>query len=222
MMKVPQNFIKRLAMTLVGVLICSFSVGMFNLAAFGVDPFQCFAQGSHLLFVKYLPYGTYYTLISLIMLVIILLWDKHYIGIATFINMFLTGFIVDYSYQLLIAVFPEVNLWQKIVMLAAAIIIMCFGSALYYTADLGVSVYDAISLILAKRRIVIFNYTPPFKWIRVFNDVVCVALGTAFGKMPGFGTVITAFFMGPLISFFNHAVAEPFLNKGKAADGTAE
>jgi len=49
-----KRFVKRVLMCLLGVLICSFSVGMFNLAAFGVDPFQCFAQGSHSVFSQYM------------------------------------------------------------------------------------------------------------------------------------------------------------------------
>ena len=210
------HFLKRLLMTLSGVLVCSFSVGMFKLSAFGVDPFQCFAQGSHLLVSDQLQYGTYYLGISLVMLAGVWWWDKHYVGLATFINMFFTGYVVDYSYRLLVLWLPEVSLTQRALLLVAAVVIMCFGSALYYTADLGVSVYDAISLILAKRRMTLRGTVVPFKWIRVFNDLVCVLLGSAFGKMPGVGTLITAFFMGPLISFFNHAVAEPLLH-GKRA-----
>lgn len=204
-----KTMLKRLLMTATGVLVCSFSVGMFNISAFGVDPFQCFAQGSHLLFSEHLGYGSYYLIVSLLMLVGIYLWDRRYVGIATFINMFFTGYIVDYSYRLLISVFPAATLAQRAVMLLVALIIMCFGSALYYTADLGVSVYDAISLILAKKRI--GGRIIPFKWIRVFNDLICVVTGAILGKLPGVGTIITAFFMGPLITFFNNRVAEPFL-----------
>ncbi|HAP54430.1 MAG TPA: hypothetical protein DCQ16_00310 [Spirochaetaceae bacterium] len=208
--------IKRLAMTLAGVSICSFSVGMFNLAAFGVDPFQCFAQGSHLPFSNSLSYGTYYMMLSFAMLIWIWLWDKHYIGLATFINLFLTGYIVELSYTFLAGIFTEPALPARMLMLGSAVILLSFGSALYYTADLGVSVYDAISLILAKKKVKIFNYTLPFKWIRVASDFVCVSAGAAFGKIPGIGTIITAFFMGPLISFFNRRAAEPFLRgKGK-------
>ena len=210
-----ENIVKRLLMTSVGVIVCALSVGMFNISAFGVDPFQCFAQGSHLFFSGYLGYGTYYLIISLIMLAGIYVWDRRFIGIATFVNMFFTGYIVDYSYQFLVSVLPDPTLWQRSAMLLVALIIMCFGSALYYTADLGVSVYDAISLILAKKRMTIKGRIVPFKWIRVFNDLVCVALGASFGKLPGIGTIITAFFMGPLITFFNTRVAEPFLY-GKA------
>jgi len=209
--KMNKKMAKRLLMTLTGVLVCSFSVGMFNLAAFGVDPFQCFAQGAHLFVSGVMQYGTFYTILSLAMLAGILLWDRHYVGLATFINLFLTGYIVDYSYRFLVGLFPEVNLAQRVLMLAAAVVIMCFGSALYFTADLGVSVYDAISLILAKKKISLFKRIIPFKWIRVTNDFICVVLGVLFGKMPGAGTIITAFFMGPLISFFNQKIAEPFL-----------
>lgn len=209
------RIIKRLAMTLTGVLTCSFSVGMFNLAAFGVDPFQCLAQGSHLLLKSYLQYGPYYLGLSLLMLVGIWIWDKRYIGIATFINMFFTGYIIEYSYQILASTFPDIDLFGRIMMLIAALVVMCFGSSLYYTAGLGVSVYDAISLKLATMNISVFNTVLRFKWIRVFSDLVCVAIGTLLGKMPGFGTIVTAFFMGPLISFFNHSLAEPFLNGSK-------
>lgn len=205
------NSLKRLSMTLAGVLLCSFSVGLFNLAAFGVDPFQCFAQGSHAAAFPSIRYGTYYLGISLVMLAAIWLWDRHYVGLATFINMFLTGYVVDYSFRLLQSLFPEVDLAQRTAMLAIAVVVMCFGSALYYTADLGVSVYDAVSLILAKKKLTLAGRILPFKWIRVFNDFVCVALGALFGKAPGAGTIITAFFMGPLISFFNRTMAEPFL-----------
>lgn len=210
-MNLNSRKVKRLFMTLTGVLACSFSIGMFNRAAFGVDPFQCLAQGSHLLLRSYLEYGPYYLGLSLVMLVGIWIWDKRFIGIATFINMFFTGYIVDYSYRILGVLFPDIDLLGRIVMLVAAVAIMCLGSSLYYTADLGVSVYDAISLKLAKENITLFGFVLRFKWIRVFNDIVCVVIGTLLGKMPGFGTIITAFFMGPLISFFNHSLAEPFL-----------
>ena len=40
--------------------------------------------------------------------------------------------------------------------------------------------------------------------------------GGEAAKIPtfvGIGTILTAFFMGPLIDFFNRTVAEPFLHK---------
>lgn len=203
--------LKRLSMTLIGVIVCAFSVGMFNLAALGVDPFQCFAQGFYKIFSVHLQYGTFYAGLSLLMLIGILIWDKHYVGMATFINLFFFGYIVEYAYRFLTGVFPELSVMQRFGMLAGAVVIMCFGSAMYYTADLGVSVYDAISLILAQKKIEMAGKVMTFKVIRVVSDLVCVIIGTVFRKTPGIGTILTAFFMGPLISFFNHTMAEPFL-----------
>ena len=106
-------------------------------------------------------------------------------------------------------------------MLLIAVILMCFASAFYFTADLGVSVYDAVALILSENWKV-----GPFKYIRIVTDLICVAGGvvlyllgghkvTEILAVAGPGTIITAFFMGPLIDYFNRTAARPFLY-GKA------
>ena len=205
-MTLPKYFPKRLCMTIFGVMLCSLAVGFFKCSLFGVDPFQCFAQGIWgRFFDGRLSYGTCYAILNALMLVIDLFLDKHYIGIATLINLFLTGYIVDVSTNLLTALCPGPTLLIRILFLAIGIVAMCFASAMYMTSDLGVSVYDAIPIIISNRS------KKPFKYVRVASDFVCVAVGAACGLLPGLGTLITAFFMGPLIDFFNRHFAEPFL-----------
>ena len=98
-------------------------------------------------------------------------------------------------------------------------VIICFGSAFYMTADLGVSTYDAVALIICNTW-----KKGKFQYVRIITDIVCVILGVALfllagGKLAqiptiaGIGTIITAFFMGPLIEFFNVHVARPICNK---------
>ncbi len=209
---------KRLFMTVIGVVICSLSVGLFKLAAFGVDPFQAFAAGADALIP--IAFGTLYTILNLCLLAFDFFADRHYIGIATFINMFLTGYIVQFSYDVLQGLFPNPSLGLRIASLIIAIVLMCFASAMYFTSDLGVSTYDAIALIIAHTWKI-----GQFKYVRILCDLVCVILGIvlfllaggAFKDIPlviaGVGTIITAFFMGPLIDFFNRKVAIPFLEK---------
>ena len=209
-MKLPDQFKPRFFMTLFGVLLCAIAVGFFKCSLFGVDPFQCFAQGvwSHF-FDGTLSYGTYYMIISALFLVADLLLDKHYIGIATFVNMFLTGYIVDFSRTTIEQLCPNPDLMIRILFLLIGILIMCFASSLYMTSDLGVSVYDALPIILSNRTSI------PFKFCRIGSDLICVLIGTLSGLLPGIGTLITAFFMGPLIDFFNRTFSIPFLNKFK-------
>lgn len=196
---------RRLLMTLLGVITCGISVGMFKQANFGVDPFQCLCAGLDRIIP--IPFGTLYTLINLALLALVFFMDRHYIGIATFINLFLLGHLSDFTQWVLNRIAPEPTIALRAVYLAVAIVVMCAGSSMYFTADLGVSTYDAIALHLADRKLA------PFKVIRVITDLICVLAGYAMGCMPGVGTIITAFFMGPLISWFNRVLARPMLER---------
>ena len=128
-------------------------------------------------------------------------------GVATLVNMFLTGYIVDFSSAVITRFVPEPDLAVRIAFLAFAVLVMCFASSLYMTSNLGVSVYDAIPIVIAQK----WNF--PFRFVRIACDLLCVLTGTLSGLLPGVGTLITAFFMGPLIEFFNHSFSEPFLKK---------
>lgn len=206
---------RRILMSLAGVLICAVSVGVFKIAALGVDPFQSLMSGLDNWIP--IPFGTLYVLVNLALLVFSLLTDRRNIGIATFINLFLLGYITQFSYALLQLWLPEPSLIVRIGCLLVGIVVICFGSALYMTANLGVSTYDAVAIVLSYQ----WKWGQ-FQYVRICCDLVCVVLGVGIfllsgGKLSqvpaiaGVGTVITAFFMGPLIQFFNTHVAEPML-----------
>lgn len=148
----PHQFRPRLIMTTTGVILCAIAVGFFKCSLFGVDPFQCFAQGSWQRLMSHISYGTYYAGLSLLMLILDFFLDKHYIGIATFINMFLTGYIADFSQATISRLVPSPSLMVRVLMLLIAVVVMCFASSLYMTSDLGVSVYDAIPIIISNKK----------------------------------------------------------------------
>lgn len=210
-----ENRNKRIMMSVFGVLICGISVGFFKRATFGVDPFQSLMSGLDA--VIPLSFGTMYVIANICLLMFGLFADRHRVGIATFVNLFLLGYVVDFSYKLLQGLFPDLSIFGRIVFLIIAILVMCLSSAFYFTADLGVSTYDAVALILSETW-----KLGPFKYIRIITDLVCVVVGvglyllsgkpmSGLAQVVGVGTIITAFFMGPLIEFFNVHAARPFL-----------
>lgn len=212
-----KNLAKRIFMSLFGVIICAISVGVFKIAALGVDPFQSFMAGLDKLIP--LDFGLLYIIVNALLLIFALVFDRHYIGIATFINLFLLGYITQFSYQFLQTVIVEPSIFVRAACLVVGVVVICFGSAFYMTADLGVSTYDAVALIIVNTW-----KKGKFQYVRIFTDIVCVILGAALfvlggGKISaiptiaGIGTIITAFFMGPLIEFFNVHVARPILAK---------
>lgn len=200
---------RRTLMTVIGVLVCGFGVSLCEKANFGVDPFQALCHGIYRT-VAGTPdtVGWLYVLINAVLLVAVLIYHRHYVGLGTLINMFLLGYVAQGGKALLDMLFPVVNMAGQIAFLAAAILVLCFSSSLYITADLGVSTYDAVALQLERMKL------GHYRFLRILTDLVCVGIGWALGEMPGVCTIITALMMGPLTSFFMKTVAQP-LRKGK-------
>ncbi len=215
----------RVWMSCTGVLIGGVSVGMCRTAALGVDPFQSFMSG--LAAVVPIGFGTLYLIANAVLLIFSLVFDRHKIGLATLINLTLLGYAAEYSEKLFTYLFPSLSFVPAFLLFAAAIVFMCFGSALYFNADLGVSTYDAVSLVVSERQTKV-----PFRICRIISDVVCVLVGAGLclasgmalsdlASVVGIGTVVTAFFMGPLISFFSRRLPlskNPIKNKAPAAN----
>lgn len=206
---------KRILMSIMGVVIGGISVGFFKRASFGVDPFQTLMSGLDSLIP--ISFGTLYVIVNVCLLLFSLINDKSRIGLATLINLFFLGYIVDFSHKFLLSTFPELGLPGRLLMLLFGIVVLCLASSFYFTANLGVSTYDAVALIISENWKLI-----PFRFCRILTDLTCVFLGvvlflcsghpkTELGGIIGAGTIITAFFMGPLIDAFNRHVAKPFL-----------
>ena len=206
---------RRILMSLFGVLICAVSVGIFKIAALGVDPFQTFMSGLDKLIP--IPFGTLYVIANVVLLTFSLIVDRHNIGLATFINLFLLGYVTEFTYEFLQTIIVEPSMLVRVICLLVGIVILCISSSLYMTADLGVSTYDAVAIVLSGKWKV-----ARFKYCRIATDLVCVIAGCglfllgggSFSEIPtiaGVGTIVTAFFMGPLIEYFNVKIARPML-----------
>lgn len=195
--------IKRILMAFSGVALCGFCVGIFNTVALGADPFTVFCAGIGKVFG--LSYGTMFSIVTGTLLLIVLLVDRHFIHIATIFNLFGCGVVADLTMNLMKSYYVPQSMLERIICLIVSICILCFASSLYFVADLGVSGYDAMALILTKK-------TPlSFRVCRIGTDLICVLVGFLCGAVVGIGTLVTAFFMGPIIQWFNTHVAIPML-----------
>ena len=102
--KLDSEMKRRLAMTLGGVVIAGFSVGMFQFSMLGMDPFQVFAHGiwtqiQHMmmgsgirLFTEYdarnavIGYGIVYMVINFVLLIMDFFLDKNSSNLGTLSN----------------------------------------------------------------------------------------------------------------------------------------
>ena len=142
---------RRIAFMLLGNVLCGVSVAMFRMAGFGIEPFNLGVMGLWTLSGLF-DYGTFYMILSLTLLAVDFFFlDKKKLGIGTVANMFLVGYVIEFAYWIFEQIFLSHGIIVRIVFLILGLLVLCFSSALYYVADLGVSPYDAIPLTIAER-----------------------------------------------------------------------
>ena len=201
-----ENKKKRIGMALFGVLFCGVCVGILQKSSLGADPFTCFVSAFANL--AHSTYGNIYPIVTGILLLGVFFVERHYIGIATIFNLFGTGIMADLTVKLLNQLFPQPGMAIRILLLIIGVIFSSLAASLYFTADLGVSAYDAVSLIAANK-----YRLCAFRICRISTDLLCVVTGFICAVVIGVATVITALCMGPIIQWFNTHLSEPLLSK---------
>ena len=201
------EFKKRLIMCVTGVFLSGVAAGIFGFTAFGMDPFQVFAHG--LWGLTPISFGTFYVILNGILLVFMFFFNRRMIGLGTIINLFLLGYVVEYTDVLLDRIFPSPAVFLRVLLMILALVLASLAASLYFVADMGVSAYDWIALTISEKK------GWAFRLVRITTDFICVLIGGQLGATVGAGTVLTAFCMGPVIQFFNEKVSTP-LRYGKA------
>ena len=207
----------RIILCIIGVAVCGISVGFFKVAAFGVDPFTSLVTGLD----KSIPieYGLIYIIINAILLIFSLIFDRRMIGLGTIINLLLLGYITQYTQMFLESILPTDSIFVRIICLIIAVLGLSFSAGLYVPADLGVSTYDAIAIIMDRKWHIL-----KFRYDRIITDFICVLSGgilywisgsplSGITAVIGIGTIITAFFMGPLVDFFSNKFTRKYFLK---------
>jgi len=189
-----------------GVCIIGIGVGFMRYANFGIDPYMCFMNGLHLAIFKKLGlvFGATFAISSLSLIVIVLIFDRSKIGLGTIAAIVLTGYMSDLGVFLcnLIVIEGTVLFVLRIGLMVSGILLVAIGSGMYFNTNVGVSPYDGIGLIITEK----IGNQNVYRWIRIGTDLICVSLGFLMGNIPGVGTVIMAFFTGPLFAFFRNKI----------------
>lgn len=191
---------------LIGVAILAFGAATLRVGQVGLDPYT--AANIGIGSVLGLSLGVYQLIINILILGLVFIFGRNYIGIGTVINMVLTGFFIDFYTWIYTTFFTiKINLLSQTVLLISGVVIFTFGASFYMSAKLGNAPYDAIAPIIVERT------KAQYRLVRVTQDISFVILAFIFGGPVGIGTVINAFFTGPLIDFWNKKVSEPIIEK---------
>ena len=74
------------------------------------------------------------------------------IGLGTFVNALLLGYVVTFFYNLIVSAAGEPGqLLQRILIVCIGVIVTSFGVSMYQLPKQGVAPYDSMSLIMTER-----------------------------------------------------------------------
>ena len=196
------NILFRGGITFLGASLISCGIAWMRFSGMGTDPFVTMNIGISE-FIG-MDFGTIQMLANIAVLLVMLRFRPKLIHLGTLLGIFFVGYFSDFLlgvwHQL-----PDTQLMHTLG-LVIGLISCCFGLAVYMTADMGIAPYDALGIILLEKLPLRLTY----REIRIMTDLSCVVVGFILGAQIGIGTIITAFFTGPLINYFKKKV-ERFL-----------
>ncbi len=203
-----KNLVMRIVLVVLANMILGLGISLLRLAGFGTDPYTCMNLGvsSKL----GMSYGTYQMIFNIVLFIPVFILDRKSFGVGALVNMLVLGYFVEFFMFAFGAVGITIeglagNLLIQIPILTLGVFVVCFGVALYMFCDLGSAPYDRLGVIIE-------NYSHgkiKFKWARVCLDIFSTVVGFLTGSVIGIGTVIIAFFTGPIVSFFREKVIAP-------------
>ena len=191
----------RVVLLLIGLCIAHLGVTLFLQTELGSDPFNVFVQG---LF-RALPWpawaamthGRVHLLVSLLILLVLLMADRSYVGVGTVLCMALGGPIIDvYTLWLAPVIHGGLPLLWRLGLLVAGCLILAFGMTIVIRAQAGTGPNDLVAVVLSDK------LKKPFGPVRVAVDCAFAGIGLALGGVLGIGTVVCAFLVGPAAQLF--------------------
>lgn len=192
----------RVILLLAGLTVAHLGVTLFLLANLGSDPFNVMIQGLQRL-VPTLTHGTVHIAVSLLIVLVLLVVDRSYVRIGTFLCMILGGPIIDVFTLLLSGL---VNAQSPMAVRIIAVVLGCgilaFGMTIVIKSQAGTGPNDLVAVVLSDKTR--WKFGP----VRVGVDMLFALTGWLLGGVVGVGTLICMAVVGPVAQ-----VVMPFSEK---------
>lgn len=193
--------IKRMGLMAMSIFLMGFAVSVFSYSGMGVDPYTALNMSiSEKLGISF---GFWQMCLNGAILIIVGFVAKKLINVGTIFNMVGVGYVCEFFTSIYDAILPEENsLAVRIICMALGVFLLSLSASLYFNCNLGVSPYDALGFVMEEKTKL------KYKWCRVATDLICTISALSMGGPVGVGTIVTAFFMGPVVSFCDTAISQ--------------
>lgn len=188
---------KKITMFLIGMAIIQFGVALFIKTNIGSDPFTVFTQGianSLNALGMSISTGSANRIILVVLFLTILIVNKSHIKIGTLICVIGIGPIIDMGIYLVSNLQIESYSYiVRMILVAGGCFLIAIGFSILSSTNVGVAPNDIIPFVIKEK--INFEY----KYIRIVQDALFLAVGYFLGGTVGVGTIIAMFSTGPFI-----------------------
>ncbi len=195
---------KRMFIMIMSILLMGFAVSVFSYSGMGVDPFT--ALNMSIADKLNISFGFLQMCVNGAILIVVALVARKLISLGTVVNMVGVGYVCEFFTNIYDEILPkEPNIFVKAAAMTLGVFLLSLSASLYFNCKMGVSPYDALGFVMED------NVKIKYKWCRVATDLLCTVGAFLLGGPIGIGTVVTAFFMGPVVSFCDNTISKKVL-----------
>ncbi len=188
-----ENYLKRIVKLLFGLFVYSFGITLSVQANVGLAPWDAFGMGVSN--VTGISFGNVSILTGLVIIVVVSVFLKEKIGLATILNTLLIGIMLDFLRSLNIIPFMT-NFYLGVLMLLLSQVVISCASYMYISPGMGCGPRDTMMVALGKRL-----PNVPIGVIRGSIEGTVLLIGFLLGAKVGLGTVIAVFGIGFILQF---------------------
>lgn len=186
---------KKLIVLITGISMMALGTSICNTTGLGIDPFNALCVAFSELFTIQL--GTMVLILQAFLGIFVLIFDRKKLGIGTLVPMILFGYFLQFfSWFIPQLISGSINRIVNMLLFLVGMMIIAIGMSMYMECEVGMVPYDCLSFVIGER----INKNP-FTF-RVAIDTTVAVAAFLLGGPINVGTVLLAFFTGPLINFF--------------------
>lgn len=199
--KYSSDWIKSFLIMLCAVTVMGMCVSLLVMCNMGTDPYSAMNYGiSHMIGMSF---GNYQLLSNLVLLLVVIIFDRKLIGTGTLGNMILVGYAADFFtwiWKNVCHVPEQLSLSTRIMILIPALILFVFAAAIYMQSGHGTAPYDAVSFLITNK-IAKVTGRNMFRIIRIVYDLLATCIATETGGEVGIITILMVILLGPTVGF---------------------
>ncbi len=203
-----ETLLKKLPIALAGVILVGFGLAFNSAGRLGNDPVAVLYDGVRsILGFPVEKLGLVTNMVNVVFLAIVLIFNRRYINIGTFIYALPLGNFISLGFKLHDVLNIPGTMGGRILTSFLGCTMLFLGVGIFIAMNIGMDPVTGVTMIVRDKM------KGQYKAAKVMCDVISLALGFSFGGKVGAVTVIAALIAGPIIQKVSETFDRTVLKK---------